>query len=698
SRITAGENANLSAGENLSLLAAQDSDYYLYDKKSKGSWGKKKTKRDEVTDIRNVGSEITTGGDLTLESGGDQLYQVAKLTSGNDLTIESGGGITFEGVKDLHDESHTKSKNSAAWFSSKGKGRTDETLRQSELVAQGEIVIKAVDGLRIDIKQVDQESVSQSIDAMVQADPQLAWLKDAEKRGDVDWRQVKEIHESFKYNNSGLGPAAQIAIAILMSFVMGPAGFGLTGATGAVATSVATTTATSAINNKGDLGAILKDVTSSDSIKGYALAGLLPTIDPMALSFDPAGLATVSQHVITEAALKTAIMGGSLKDNLGSAALGTGISIGGALTANKIGDFTMFDEGKFTKVVMHAALGGLMAEAMGGDFRSGALAAGANEMVVEYLAEKLLPTNVDANSDAYKIGVSKLLTASELIGALTAAAAGGNASIGADVAANGTQYNYLEHSEKEAFIKEMLGCDTDKCAKEKWELGGFDQDSQGNVEYANDVAGSMRAREVRDRVMETLGSILNMNCPTSACEGYKQLLLQRSLDTLEHLNGVIKDWASVDNYLGLMHGAAVGVQRGTILAASPAESLALIRAQKALDYLKANVGSIDHVSGVKLSQSQSKMIADFEAAGYPAKPVVSPTSGNVVGTQYILPDGSRVRVMQADGRSPQRASFENANGGPVDPTTGKPPQPPQGMSKAERKQWIRERTHIEQVD
>ncbi len=45
------------------------------------------------------------------------------------------------------------------------------------------------------------------------------------------------------------------------------------------------------------------------------------------------------------------------------------------------------------------------------------------------------------------------------------------------------------------------------------------------------------------------------------------------------------------------------------------------------------------------------MIANFETAGYPSKPVVSPTSGNVVGTQYTLPDGSRVRVMQADGRS-----------------------------------------------
>ncbi len=468
SRITAGENANLSAGENLSLLAAQDSDYYLYDKKKKGSFGAKKTKRDEVTDIRNVGSEITSGGDLTLESGGDQLYQVAKLTSGNDLTIESGGGITFEGVKDLHDESHTKSKNSAAWFSSKGKGRTDETLRQSELVAQGEIVIKAVDGLRIDVKQVDQESVSQSIDAMVKADPQLAWLKDAEKRGDVDWRQVKEIHESFKYNNSGLGPAAQIAIAILMSFVMGPAGFGLTGATGAVATSVATTTATSAINNKGDLGAILKDVTSSNSIKGYALAGglagLVPSIDPTTLGFDLASVGVVAEKIVVESALKTAIMGGSFKDNLAGSAVSAGISIAGALAANEIGDYALInDSGKLTKVAMHAALGGLMAEAMGGDFRTGALAAGANEALVGLLAEKFLPAGLDKNSTAYQAGVSQLLTASQLIGVLTGAVTGGDVSAAAAVTANATQYNYLGHFQLEEAARKLRNCVGTEC-------------------------------------------------------------------------------------------------------------------------------------------------------------------------------------------------------------------------------------------
>ncbi|WP_168187661.1 hypothetical protein, partial [Pseudomonas sp. HMSC75E02] len=86
-----------------------------------------------------------------------------------------GGSVTFEAVKDLHQESHEKSKSDLAWQSAKGKGQTDETLRQSQLIAQGELAIKAVEGLKIDIKHIDQQSVGQTIDAMVQADPNLAW-------------------------------------------------------------------------------------------------------------------------------------------------------------------------------------------------------------------------------------------------------------------------------------------------------------------------------------------------------------------------------------------------------------------------------------------------------------------------------------------------------------------------------------------
>ncbi|SNY17133.1 filamentous hemagglutinin family N-terminal domain-containing protein, partial [Pseudomonas sp. LAMO17WK12:I6] len=495
SRVTAGDEAYLVAGNNLNILAAQDTDYSLYDKKKKGSFGSSKTKRDEVTKVDNIGSVITSGGDMVLVSNGDQHYQAAKLESGNDLTITSGGSVTFEGVKDLHQESHEKSSSSSVWSSAKGRGNTDETLRQTELTANGNLVINAIDGLNIDLRDINQKSVSQTIDAMVKADPGLAWLKDAEKRGDVDWRMVKETHESFKYSNSGMGPAAMLAVVIIVSVLTAGTGTAATigatagqaassaaiaagasastAATIAAAASAAATAAfsaavgqaaTSAINNKGNLGDTFKDVIASESFKSYVFAAITAGIaskfgyNPTDLNFDLDSVQSVAMKATFDALAKTAVMGGSLQDNLVSSALGSVVAIGGAVAANKIGDITVFDQGKVTKVVMHAALGGLMAEAMGGDFRTGAIAAGANEALVDFLADKILPKGVDPSSPEYLKGVGNLLAASQLVGVLTAAITGGDASIASDVTSNATQYNYLNHAQMQELAEELQAC------------------------------------------------------------------------------------------------------------------------------------------------------------------------------------------------------------------------------------------------
>jgi hypothetical protein len=89
--------------------------------------------------------------------------------------------------------------------------------------------------------------------------------------------------------------------------------------------------------------------------------------------------------------------------------------------------------------------------------------------------------------------------------------------------------------------------------------------------------------------------------------------------------------------------------------------------------------------------SQSRMQAGFDSAGFPSVPTRSP------GTHYTLPDGSSVRLMQPSGQAPLRASFENASGNAVNPFSGKPPQPPAGLTRAERLDYIRSRTHVEQT-
>jgi filamentous hemagglutinin len=421
---------------------------------------------------------------MMLVSGGDQHYQVAKLDSGKDLTLNSGGGILFEGVKDLHQESHEKSNSNAAWNSMSGKGSTDETLRQSELLAKGNLVINAVDGLHIDVKQVNQQTVSEAIDAMVKADPNLTWLKDAEKRGDVDWRLVQEIHQSFKYSNSGLGVAAQIAIAILMAAVVGPAAAGMVGAgtgagaamVGAVAAGAATNATVSAVNNRGDLGAVFKDVTSSSAVKGYltsaATAGFASSAlgyNPSKLNFDFASAQKVIGSITANAFVNTVINGGSFADNLGSAASGAAVSIGGAIAANGIGDMHL--DSSLQKIAFHAGLGGLLAAAMGGDFKTGALAGGANEALVDYLADKLIPTGLDPASQEYQQGVRNLLAVSQLIGVLSGVVTGGNVNVGASVANNATQYNSLGHLELDRLVDESKGCElAGNCDKVKEEF------------------------------------------------------------------------------------------------------------------------------------------------------------------------------------------------------------------------------------
>ena len=455
SQISAGNEAYLVAGDKLELLAGYDSDYALYSEEKKGGFGSKKTQRDEVTDVKAVGSQISAGSDITLLSGGDQKYQGAKLESGNDIALLSGGSVTFEAVKDLHQESHEKSKGNLAWQSAKGKGQTDETLRQSQLIAQGELAIKAVEGLKIDIKHIDQQSVGQTIDAMVQADPNLAWLKEAEQRGDVDWNRVKEVHDSFSYSSSGLGVGAQLAIAIMVTYLTWGTGNSALGvaaksaagvAANSVAAAVASNAAISTINNKGNLGAVARDVTSSDSLKGYAIAGVSGGI----------ANANVGLQLAVNSAMKTVLQGGSFKDNLAQAAV--------SLAANALSGYIyqnvgaeLVGTGLPTKVAVHAIVGGLIAEAAGGSFETGALAAGANKALIELVGSEIFPGEAHDRV---------LAMTSQLVGMTVAAMAGGSEKEQEKagwVAQQGTVYNYLRYHEVEQMLAERAACADAEC-------------------------------------------------------------------------------------------------------------------------------------------------------------------------------------------------------------------------------------------
>ncbi|MEE1880863.1 filamentous hemagglutinin N-terminal domain-containing protein [Pseudomonas soli] len=566
SRVSAGDEAYLYAGDQLELLAETDSDYSLYDKKSKGSWGKKKTRRDEVTDVRHIGSEISTGGDLILESGGDQRYQVAKLTSGDDLTLDSGGDITFEGVKDLHQESHEKSKSNAGWFSMKGKGRTDETLRQSELAATGDVVINAVGNIRADVRQVNQQTVRESIDAMVKADPKLAWLKDLEAQGGVDWRQVQEVHTSFKYNNSGLGPAAQMVIAILMTVMLGPAGAGLSGMQLAGAASLATTGAVATINNKGDLGAGLKAIVSKEGLTNAAIATITAGVAEHYLG-DMTMTKQVNGKTVVDLGSMEAIghfAGQQLINNTSAAviakAFGRDVTLAGilqstiynslaAVSFDQVGNLNL-KTGSPEKIALHALVGGFIAEASGSDFAVGAMAAGVNEAFANQLRRMATAINPQQRDHL-------MLMSSQLLGVVAAAAVdGGNAGslqAGSWVAGNATQYNNLSHNDMPDFVDDMNICGLDEgCQRKLWVANEHKLKSEENFEWAKETGGVVRARDLMGQIASGLADLEKLNCLTPTCTEFKELLTERAVLSLEKLADVSGQWAPMLNMIAML--------------------------------------------------------------------------------------------------------------------------------------------------
>lgn len=111
----------------------------------------------------------------------------------------------------------------------------------------------------------------------------------------------------------------------------------------------------------------------------------------------------------------------------------------------------------------------------------------------------------------------------------------------------------------------------------------------------------------------------------------------------------------------------------------------VVGAEAGPDFVAGPIGSEPPVP-----VSQSRMATGFDEAGFPSTPTASP------GVEYTLPDSTKVRLMEPSGQAPMRASLTNANGGPINPFTGKPVQPPAppGWSM---KDWVRALTHVEQT-
>jgi len=163
-------------------------------------------------------------------------------------------------------------------------------------------------------------------------------------------------------------------------------------------------------------------------------------------------------------------------------------------------------------------VGGLLAKATGGDFKTGALAAGANEALVGTL-DKLVGGNE-----------SLLTMSSQIVGVLAAAAQSDADSekiqTGAWVAKNATQYNSLNHREVKQLAEEARSCEAaGNCAAVKEKFRKLSVDNQDKLFAdcgAGNASGCLAAhREILEDRLKILDQLSKMSVDGSIPSTFK---------------------------------------------------------------------------------------------------------------------------------------------------------------------------------
>ncbi|WP_249975893.1 DUF637 domain-containing protein, partial [Vreelandella olivaria] len=146
-----------------------------------------------------------------------------------------------------------------------------------------------------------------------------------------------------------------------------------------------------------------------------------------------------------DAGIRTAIEGGSFEAHLGDSVESAVAHVVSGVLFHAVGDLAndhLWQEGDPQKIALHALIGGSISEAMGGDFATGALAAGASEALVHELV-----------GDASRTEFSN--AAAQVVGIVAAELAGGNVNDGAFIAGQVESYNRQLHTQERELARDL---------------------------------------------------------------------------------------------------------------------------------------------------------------------------------------------------------------------------------------------------
>ncbi|MDH0177932.1 hemagglutinin repeat-containing protein, partial [Aeromonas dhakensis] len=282
STLDAKGNAALQAGGELQLLTADNEVYHFEQSKSKG-FLKSKSTEIEQKDVTAQGTTITAGGNVSLASQGDMTLKGSDIQAGETLSLDTDGMLKLLTATDEHFYRKDEKK-SGVMVKMSGNGTNSTAERQNQLDG-ADININAGQGVLLQVGQQEGESLQARLDTLA-TQPGMAWVEQVRSMPGVKMEAVQEAYEQWNYSQQSLSPVASSIIAIALAVAtMGGGVAALAAVQGVSVSAVGATSAAmanaafstlvsqatiSTINNGGNLGAVLKELGSSASIKQLA--------------------------------------------------------------------------------------------------------------------------------------------------------------------------------------------------------------------------------------------------------------------------------------------------------------------------------------------------------------------------------------------------------------------------------------------
>ncbi|MCJ2164789.1 MULTISPECIES: DUF637 domain-containing protein [unclassified Pseudodesulfovibrio] len=486
SKLEAEDDITLKSANELLIASGEEQHYQKNEEKKSGFMGTGSMELSEHNGVSTVRSEVEGGGKVALEAKNDITLKAATIKSGDETEITSTDGqVAMLVTKDSEYERVVKSSTGYFSWSTSDEGTNDETVQHTKITAGGGLTITTAEGVVVQYKETG--NVQEDIAQLAQA-PGLEWMGEIAQRDDVDWQAVQEVHNQWKESDSGIGgPGMQLvslAMAVALSFTPGGQSFAtgvlkmagdsaMTAAVAAGFNSLVIQAGMQIVGNGGDIGAALQALASIDTIRALATAmltaglskGLTDYInggDQVAAATEAASdasetvneasfIADLAQSLQDNAiqagvstGVDTAINGGNLGENLLANMRSAAVSSLGAELANEIGSaYADGDLNYVTHKIAHAALGGAMDVAMGGDGVSGAIGGVVGEITGEALAGEIEEALLsgDIASSRIKEWTDAGVDLSKLAAGLAAAAAGQDIDTAANAGENAAANN-----------------------------------------------------------------------------------------------------------------------------------------------------------------------------------------------------------------------------------------------------------------